>query len=49
MKFIFNFKFQQMNIGIHLENYRRGLDIKHAELYFDKYEKHDQDLVQAKK
>ena len=34
-----------MNIGIHLENYRRGLYIKHAELLFHKYEKHDQDIV----
>ena len=38
-----------MNIEIHLENYRRGLFIKHAELYFHKYEKYDQDLVQTKK
>ena len=38
-----------MNIGIHLENYRRGLYIKHAELYFHEHEKHDQDLVQTKK
>ena len=38
-----------MNIGIHLENYRRGFHIKHAELYFHKYEKHDQDLVQSKR
>ena len=38
-----------MNIGIHLENYRRGLYIKHAKLYFQEYEKHDQDLVQTKK
>ena len=38
-----------MNIGVHLENYRRGLYIKHAELYIHKYEKHDQDLVQTKK
>ena len=38
-----------MNIWIHLKNYRRGLYIKHAELYFHEYEKHDQDLVQTKK
>ena len=38
-----------MNIGIHLENYRRVINIKHAELYFHEYEKHDQDLVQTKK
>ena len=49
LKFVFNFKFAQMNIGIHLENYRKGLYIKHAELYFHKYEKCDQDLVQTKK
>ena len=49
LKFVFNFKFPQMNIGIHLENYRRGLYIKDAEMSFLKYEKHDQDLVQAKK
>ena len=49
LKFAFNFKFAQINIGIHLENYRRGLYIKHAELYFHKYEKHNQDLVQIKK
>ena len=49
LKFVFNFKFPQMNIGIHLENYRSGLYIKHAELSFHKYEKYDQDLVQAKK
>ena len=38
-----------MNIWIDVENNRREDNIKHAELSFHKYEKHDQDLVQAKK
>ena len=38
LKFIFNFKFEQMNIWNDVENNRRGDYIKHAELSFHKYE-----------